>query len=248
MEAFFNSYSIYSEQLMYRHWTDSPIGAGFRLAQQALVNLDSSGIVTDGSGYVTEWANLGAGGSAYDLNTVVGTLANSSVTTLNGIDSVATTGGYGLEPTTGQLISSASTVFVVGKFNSALGAAAQYLFGAKSNNAARNVILMHGSGLSNQWTLFQGDNLFLSETSNANPHVFTGQFNYGATSALTVSGIGSVTGNGGTESWDYCTLFADNSGSNNLSGYISQFIVFDRALSDSEILSVQSYLASKYAL
>lgn len=233
---------------MYRHWTDSPIAAGFRLAQQALVNLSGEGIVTDGSGYVTAWTNSGTGGSAYDMDVVVGTLANSSVTTLNGHNAVNSTGSYGLESTAGQTIASGGTVFAVARFSPAAPSVNQNIIGARDGTSARWTLYSRES-LADKFTFYQGaTHSTFSEPYDTSAHVWSAQFNGDATSKLTVSGVGSLTADAGSGGWNYATVFADDAGGSTMQGYIAELIVFDSALTESEITQMQQYLGSKYAL
>lgn len=215
---------------------------------EALVNLDATGIVTDGNDYVTAWTNSGIGGSDYDLDVVVGTLANSSVTTLNGINAVNSTGSYGLESTAGQDIALPYTAFAVARFSNASPGGSQNIYDSRSDGAKSNELFSNITQ-SNKFSLFCGSSsIVLTEAYDTDPHTFTVQQNGDSTTKLSVGGVGSVSGASGTEQLDYLSLFSNRSGANTMAGYIAQLVVFDRALTETEVLAMQNYLTSKFAL
>ena len=224
----------------------SKASLGKKLVSKALVNLNETGIVTDGSGYVTEWTNSGSGGSAYDLDTVVATLANSTTTTINGLTAVRSTGSYGLEPTAGQSINSPGTVFLVAKCSNATPGYQSLLSSRSSTSAAW--IIGTDDGSADDFYINQSVGSIVVKVSPYDQalHVITGQFNGDASTSLTVSGVGTATGDAGAHNWDYCTLFANYAGSQSTAGDIAQVLVFDYALNASEILSVETYLKAKW--
>lgn len=223
-------------------------GDGSQIISTALVNLDATGIVTDGSGYVTAWNNSGTGGSDYDLDVDVGTLANSSVTTLNGINAVNSSGGYGLESTAGQTIASPVTVLAVARFSDATPSDNQVLFDSRSSSTQRMLVQTTFSN-SDKFSIFQGDTvLSLSESYDTDAHVISARFNGDSSTSLDFSSVGNVVGDSGSDDWDYGTIFNNFSEDKPMVGYIAQFLVFDRALNETEIQAVQAYLASKFAL
>jgi len=214
-----------------------------QLILEALVNLDPTGIV--GSPNPTEWTNSGTGGSAYDMDVVVGTGANLTLGSQNGHTTIVSAGSAGLESTAGQTINAPLTLFLVGRSTETPLTAQRAFFDARSSAAARCVIFSNNAD--NKFTLFEGSNL-AGPTYDTNPHVFTAQFNADASSKLTVSGLGSATGDAGNHNWDWGTIFAAFDGSSTTIGYIAQLLVFNRALNPTEIAAIQSCLAIKFAL
>ena len=88
----------------------------------------------------------------------------------------------------------------------------------------------------------------LSEAFDNDPHVFTGQFNGDSTTKRTVSGVGSVTADSGPDNFDFGTIFSDRDGASTVQGSISQLLVFDSALSETEISSIQTFLLSDHRI
>ena len=217
-----------------------------QLISQALVDLNANGIV--GSNPVTAWTNSGTGGSAYDLDVVVGTGANLTAISALGTTVVNSAGSAGLETTSGQTINSPGTVFVVGRFTDPSPSTTQGLFDARSNSGARWFIGTDG-GVSDRFTIFQGlAGISTASPYDTSPHVFTARFNGDATSQIDISGLLSATGNAGSNNLDFGSAFTRFDGTLSAPSYIARLLVFDSALNDSEVAALQSYLQSLYAL
>ena len=222
----------------------SKASLGKKLVSKALVNLNETGIVTDGSGYVTEWTNSGSGGSAYDLDVPVGTLANSTTGTLNGLTTAVSSGGYGLESTAGQTISGATTEFFVGAMTADYSASRNCV-DSRSSSLARHLLFTDVT--TGYPAMHAGTTLSLSSAIGSGARLWTMGYN-GANSSLEVDGVGSTTGDAGSYNFDYGTLFSTFAGTGGWIGSIAQYIVIDRVLTAAEILSVQNYLKAKYAI
>jgi len=157
-------------------------------------------------------------------------------------------GSVGLESTAGQDIASPGTVFMVARSSPADPAATQQFFGSRSNAGARWQIHTRQTA-ADKFSIFQGvAEVTMIEAYDTDAHVFTGQFNGDSTTKLTVSSVGNISGDGGDDSWDYGTLFADRNSASTLAGYVATLIVFDYALSESDITAMQKYLAAEYSL
>ena len=164
-----------------------------------------------------------------------------------GHDVVRSIGLAGLETTAGQTISGDVTVFLVG-LSSETPAANSFFFDSRSLSAARMAILTEEAS-ADAFAIFQGDTIVDIASSFDNlPHVFTGEFRGDATTTLTVSNVGSVSGNSGADNWDFGSIFIANGASAPLTGWIGQLVVFDRQLTGGEVLAVQSYLRSKFGV
>lgn len=191
----------------------------------------------------------------YSSGTTFASSTTSETWTLNGNSFIQNTGktvvhsigSVGIETSAGQSISSPGTVFVVGRVSNTPSTNA-YFFDARSDGNARWATYSRNSQ-SDRFTTFQGSaDLTLSEAFDNLPHVFTSSFNGDATTKLTVSGVGTATGDSGSDNYDYGTVFSDFNGSNTLRGYMGRLLVFNRALNETEISIMQDYLEAQYGL
>ena len=180
----------------------------------------------------------------------VWTLNGNTFIQNTGQDVVHSIGSVGLETTAGQTIASPGTVFAVARFSDAAPVADNYIMDSKTSSSLR-WIFATDNATADKFAFYQGDGAALvpiSEAYDTSSHVFTGQFKGDATSKLTVSSLGDVSGDGGSQDWEYGTLMAAFNGSNTMQGFIGGLVVFDRALTETEIDTVQTYLSSLYRL
>jgi len=189
--------------------------------------------------------NLGATSFASSTTGETWTLNGNTFIQNTGHQVVHSIGSAGLESTAAQTIANVGTVFATARSSIDPTTAQRHIFDAKIGASRWVGFAATTSGAP---SIHQGTTVNLSEALDAAAHVWTFQFNAGATSKLTVSDIGTATGDAGSLGWDYATLFAGLSGANTWVGYIGELIVFDYALSDSEVASVQAYLASSNAI
>lgn len=218
------------------------------LINEALVNLNETGIQTSGPN-VTGWFNSGIGGDDYNLTTIVGAASNLTHDTQLGHTVVASSGGAGLETTSGQSIPSPYTVFVIARYSDASPSANQQIMDSRDAASPERAIILSDNSSSDQFSIFQGSTIInLNQPYDTNPRLFTGQFNGDATTTLRVSGLGSVSGNAGSGNWDYGTLFSARTLGNTLVGYIANLLVFDRQLNEVEVTEIQAYLTTEYGL
>jgi len=117
----------------------------------------------------------------------------------------------------------------------------QYIFDSRASAAKRNAILTRDTD-SDRWAVLQGTSVPLTEAYDTSPHVFTAQLNGDATTKLTVSGVGSATGDAGAQIWDFATLFAASDGSGTMPGYIARVLVYDFPLGDASAAKIANYL------
>ena len=213
------------------------------LVAGSLAHFDETSIV--GATPVTAWNNIGTGGSAFDLDVVVGTGANLTTSVLNGHTGILSTGSAGLETTAGQTINGPATVFMVFKPTPASPPVQMNFMDARSTTAARWVIFTNNTA-ADKFAMFQGTILTLSEAYDNNLHVFTAQFNNDSSSKLTVSNVGSVTGDAGSAAWDFASIFISELEVTSAQGLFLEFVVYDRALIDAEIIQNQIFLATKH--
>ena len=78
-------------------------------------------------------------------------------------------------------------------------------------------------------------------SEDVNPHVATVEFN-GTQGSLEVLGYTKVSGDIGALDLNFVTLFANVADVNQLTGWIGEFIVFDREFTPKEIKAMQNYL------
>jgi hypothetical protein len=160
-----------------------------------------------------------------------------------GHDVVHSIGSAGLETTDGKSIASPGTVFAVVRYTTQQG------YTIDGRGSAARVAIISDSGASGKWQAFQGGSTInLTEDWDALPHVHTFQFNGDSSTKYTVSNVGNVQGDAGTENWDYGSLFVAWNGTSGLVGYISQLVVFDRELTEIEVAQVQGYLLTRSLL
>lgn len=163
----------------------------------------------------------------------------------SGFTGVYARGSVGLETAIGQLITSPSTVFAVFKHTLALPVGSTNLFNAKSNVGALHSMFTNTSN-SNRWTLGQGSTIAPAVSYDSDIRVLTGQYNGDATSKFTISDVGNVTGDAGSNDWDFATFFADAAGALTIQGLFLFFAVIEGALSEPEITEIQQFLEAKY--
>jgi len=203
----------------------------------------------------TEVADMDARNQTNDANGDTSTFSSGGVTwTQNdcfiqntGFTVAHSIGSWGLETTAGQTISSPFTVAMVGRHSNTPSADA-YMFAPRSSTTAWASIHTN-NGASDQFVISQDDGTEVGALAFDNsPHVFIGQFNGDATTKLTVSDVGSATGNAGGDDWDFASLFVDEAGSNTMQGYIARLLVFDRALSERDVSILNNHLRSQYGV
>ena len=164
-----------------------------------------------------------------------------------GFQGIYSRGSVGLETTAGQTINSPVTVFAVFKPTLAAPATTQRIYDARSE-AGERMILVTLTTSADKYSFFQGAAFrTITPAYDTDLRIITVQFLGTAVSKLTVSDVGSVTGDGGTNNWDFASLFMSKDGTEHLQGLFLEFLVFDRALSAGEISLVQAHLAAKYA-
>lgn len=162
-----------------------------------------------------------------------------------GHDAVHTKGAAGLETSPGQSITGKGTIFLVARA-SALGTTMRIL---ESRSHATNRWLTQVNTSSKPG--FYAGTAFVetTESLDTEPHLWTIQMNEDATTKLTVSGIGTVTANAGTVNWDFASMFTNYAGTGSFYlGNASALLVFDSALTDDEITTMQTYLTTTYSL
>jgi len=158
-------------------------------------------------------------------------------------------GSAGLETTAGQDISSPGTVFVVMRYSDSTPAGDQAVFDARASLSKRWLLALDQSA-SNVFA-FQGEGSFplTSLANDTDPHVITCQFNGDSTTKITISGVGSFTGDDvGSDDLQWGTVFADATGGSSMQGYIATLIVFDRKLKESEVSSMKVFLEKEYRI
>ena len=176
-------------------------------------------------------------------NTYEGWTLNGNTFIQNtGKDVVHTIGGVGLETTAGMTVTSPGTMAAVGRFDGA--AATMYFTDSRSSPTDRWITGVQSASPDN-FGMYQGTG-FINQPYDTDPHVHTYQFNGDATSKITVSSVGSETGDVGSSNFDFGTVFANTSGGATLKGYIGQLVVFDREMTAAEVSAVEFYLRQHY--
>jgi len=216
--------SIYRAQIL--NGIDGTLAVSFDAADQTTnANGDTSTFVSSGTGET--WTQ---NGNAFIQNT--------------GKTAVHSIGTFGLETTAGQDIATSFTRFTVARFTDASVSADQYLWTSRSD-AAKTVSVFSDDSNSDKWTFDAGGTIkALSEAYDNDIHVHTVQHNGGSTSKYTVSGVGDVTGDAGTETLDYGTSMADASAGLTAPVAVYQDLIFNSALTEAQVEILQNHLAN----
>jgi len=208
----------------------------------AIVHFNETSIV--GSSPVTAWNNIGTGGSAFDLDVVLGTGANITRIQSNNLDVVNSSSSAGLETTAGQTINTPMTIFMVGKAN-ALTAANQTFAAARDLATSSPKLLVN---VNDDFVFNAGAGLVVGTVADTELHLHTVRHNGDSTTSYEVSGEGKTIGDAGAENMQFGTFFADNAGAGTINGFIAEYIIYPRQLADFEVNNVQSFLTNKWNL
>ena len=200
-------------------------------ADYASTTLTSGGVVWTSTGAIYR--------DPYDLDVVLGTAANLTPSTLNGVPCVHAAGGVGIETTVAPaLITTPMTMFLVSKTDAITGAT-QVHSSARSLDTAAPTFYVNGAGN----LVFSAGTIVSTGSASTSAKLLTARHNGDASSSIQQSGFASVTGDVGAENYDYGTLFSNpTDASFTLTGSIGRHIIFDRALTDLEVALMQRYL------
>ena len=176
------------------------------------------------------------------------TSATSEVWTQNGNCFIQNTGNkvahsigsYGLENTSGQAISIPMTVKIVCRPTD-LSALAFVLSARSTSGSALDV----GVNSTPAYRVNAGATQLVS-SADQEWRVVTIQHNGDSTSKFTIRGVGSTTGDIGSESWDFGTLFTWFDATSHFSGAVGCLLAWDSALSEVDSVSVDNFLSAKY--
>lgn len=216
------------------------------LLAEFMGQFDSSTII--GSAPVTAWNNKNLLFSELDINVVAGVGANLTTSALNGNTGILNAGSVGLETTAGILISSPATIFAVFKPTIATPLANQFLFSARSNVAASMQVLTSNSN-ADKYRMNQGMPINITQAFDTDLRVITAQFRGDTSSKLTISDLGSITGNAGSEDLDFGSIFMEPGGGNVFAGLFLAFYITGPTLqlNEEQISRIQLYLLDKYS-
>ena len=156
-------------------------------------------------------------------------------------------GSVGLETAVGQDVVPPMTLFFVVKFHDPTPSADQFIFDARAN-AAKSVRVFTDFSNSNRLTLDCGGTpIVLTAAYSTDIQIITVQHNADATTAITSSVLGSISGDAGTETLDFGTFFADLAGANTSQLLAAEAIGYHRELAAWEVGEVQSFLVNKWS-
>lgn len=159
-----------------------------------------------------------------------------------------TIGGAALETTAGQDMVPPLTLFFVVQFNDPTPAADQFVFDARSD-AAKSVRVFTDFSNSNRLTLDCGGTpIVLTATYSTDIQLITVRHNGDATTSITSSILGTISGDAGTETLDFVTIAADLAGANTSAELMMAGLGYDEGLTDSQVLEAQARLIQKFRL
>jgi hypothetical protein len=200
----------------------------------------------DATANTSTWVSSGAGGETW-------TIQGDAFVNTTDYAAVYVNDDVGLETTAGQTISSPGTVFMVFKYTEGSVSDAYFLHDARSDSDARWKGI--NSNPNREFGVGQGSGseIQITPAYDTDMHVVSEHFNGDATTKLIVSGLASVTGNVGSDDWDFATFFTSYDGPttpsyNEYVGAMWEIIVFDSALTDSEAGTIRNHLLTKYGL
>jgi hypothetical protein len=204
-----------------------------------LIDHNASGIVTSG-GAVTAWTNSGTGGSAYDMDVLLGT-GGLTVTTINGLPAVQASGVGGIETTVAPAnIPTPMTMFMVGKadlLNNGIFYSARSDFGSAPYILAGPTVFSFNAGSN------------LTSTPDTDLHLHTVRHNGDATTSYQIDSNPPVIGNAGTEPFNFGSFLIGPSGaSNQLTGSMGRFVLKADTTNSLITERVQQQLKRKYGL
>jgi len=154
---------------------------------------------------------------------------------------VNSSGGAGLESTAGQTINTPMTIFLVAKAHELTGTAQFFMSARLASSLSPQIIVDAGDNFR-----FDAGAGIVAGAADLALHIHTASHNGDPSTNYEASGIGSVTGNAGSEALQYGTIFASPAAASTLNGSEAQLVIFDRALNVSEKLRVQSELNRRY--
>lgn len=225
------------------------------ISDNFLGKIYQAGVIAGTDPSVTPNVAFNAADGDYKTGIMVDTFVSSATGetyTLNGNTFIQNTGqkvvnaiaNVGIETTVGQLITTPMTIVVVGKAHKLTGIA-QFFTAARSDSASEPLVYTNGLN----FFAFNGGTADLSQgVGDLNLHLHTVRYNGDATTSYEVDGIGIVVGNAGAENLDFATLFAGVLLGNTMFGSICEYIIYPRALSNAEVLTVQTFLTNKWKL
>ena len=169
------------------------------------------------------------------------TLSGASHIQNTGSTIVTSFGGAGLETTAGQTLSANITTQMVARAHE-LTASNQIFYGPRADTAL-GVYNFIRNATPDQFAAnadLDGD----AGAADTDYHLWTLEYSADANTKLTVSGVGTVTGNIGVNDWDFATIFSNQLGLSSLNGSIARLIIFDKELTDPVNLNIQNELTT----
>jgi len=210
-----------------------------KLLGESIAHFDETTIA--GTTEVTAWNNKGLGLAPFNLDVIIGVAASlTREVGPKGLDVVNAAGDVGIEATVAQTVPSPMTMFIIGN-TSAITASIQAFIG--SNNAAAELLIaINAAG---DFIADAGAELSISPADTLD-HVLTVIHNADGTSSFEVSGISKQVGTIGAESFDFGRLFVPADGVSFMAGQLFEIALFDKVLTDSEVIAIQTFLDNKW--
>lgn len=163
-----------------------------------------------------------------------------------GYTGMCSLGSVGIETTASQTIASATTIYLVLKTELAPPSASQTIFDSRDVPAERQG-LEQPSGSSYRYQMYgESPSIILAEAYDNELRVITCEFTQDANATLTVSDVGTITGNVGAEGFDFGALAANAASSSTTPGLYMEWAIFAGSHDAATVASVQTYLADKY--
>ena len=201
-----------------------------------LIHFDETGHTGDP---VTQWANIGSGGAAYNLDTIAGIGAGLTIVQENSLNAVQADGTVNIRTAVAQSVVGNTVEFVV--LRSVLGQSDQIFLDNHSG-----VEHSAGSTVAGDWFINQGVSLELSSIQDNSLHGVGIVSNQDVTTELRVRDAGLEIGDAGSNALNFGTLFANRLDANRYNGRICEYLLFDNTLTEDQIEQVRDYLEDKW--
>ncbi len=200
--------------------------------------------ISQSGGFLDSFQNKGVGGSSYDLDVITGQI---SIVKPNGLDALFFDGVSFVRPLSLTLLPQPNRIYCVYQLTNLTTQVIARLYDSYDSSTIRN--MMGLNKFSNYHWIEAGNDIQTPNSSlTASTEISSCLFS-GANSELTIDGRPTVTGNAGTQSWNYCTLGAEynETAGAMMLGTIFEFIVFNGLLPTvSQDISIIEYLADKH--
>jgi len=219
-----------------------PVTSGLKLWLDGSQPFGSGSSAVNGSAVQT-WVDY-SGNGYHATQPTLSIRPAMETNTLNGLSAITFSSDY-MKSYFGSSLAQPNTVFVVGKSTAPTVGHGYFIDGLTSG--ARHALIINS--VTSQFQLYSGVSLYGTSVPNSSFNLVVGVYN-STSSEIRINGLIENTGNGGTNSID--GLIIGNrysiSATYEHPGPIAEILVYDGALSETDITKVNYYLSVKWGL